>query len=347
MSSAREGHLFGRSERHARVMVVTITDTEFPIACDVFSQIGPISEVEDFGAYTCEQFLDDATLPFAIVQATDRGNLPIIGDMTEWMFQFRPQVFLVIGTAGGVWRPTNADKTTWKGTPRGDVVLSEFIHYSDYRKVEADGDLMRHHRLEQPSSRLIVQARGIKNAPRTWHQWLTGRWDGANRLPNATEHEIVVGEQIQDDPLAETQQFLMRTFDRAGAAEMESAGVGQALHSLRLSPTYAPLYLSIRGVSDLIWARNGDKPLEPSDLELADAYYKTQHDDSDGASDDEAGKTSERALWSPRAAEAASAFALALVQRLVRRRLDAMPGHPAIPSVDLAAVHAGTVGTRR
>ncbi len=320
---------------------MTITDTEFPIARDVFSQCGVVSEVEQFGAYTCEQFLDSQTLPFVLVQASDRGNLPIANDISEWIRQFRPQVFLVVGTAGGVWRPADSERVAWKGVPRGDVVVSEFVHYSDYRKVEADGDLMRHHRLEQPSSFLIQQARGVKNNEDSWHRWLGARWDGATRRPAVSEQEIVVGEQIQDNPLAETQQFLMRTFDRAGAAEMESAGVGQALHSLRRVPTYAPLYLSIRGISDLIWARGAHDPLTAEDLVRGESHYASVHSDADELGD-LAGKTSERALWSPRAAEAASAFALALVQRLVRHQADALPGHPVMPSIELSSV--GTPG---
>ena len=178
---------------------------------------------------------------------------------------------------------------------------------------------------------------------------------------SATEQEVLVGEQIQDDPLDSTQQFLMKTFDRAAAVEMESAGVAQTLHSLRRDPTYAPLYLSVRGISDLIWACGTDGELKADDLVAAAVFYDSKHQDGAVATlatslqatrpsqtrvrlesdPSAAGKTAERALWSPRAAEAASAFALALVQRLVRQRIRPMRGHPAIEPIILDTVVAG------
>jgi nucleoside phosphorylase len=356
------GHLFGASGRHARVVVVTVTDKEFPIARAVFSRCGPLVEIDDLSAYTCEQYLHNTTLPFVLVRTTDRGNLAIADDVTEWVRLFRPQAFVVVGTAGGVWRPDDAARRAWSGRPRGDVVLSEYVHFSDYRKVSAGGSLMRHHRLEQPAAQLLRDARAIA-ADDKWHEHLGENWVMAPRRPKATEQEVLVGEQIQDDPLDSTQQFLMKTFDRAAAVEMESAGVAQTLHSLRRDPTYAPLYLSVRGISDLIWACGTDGELNPGDLVTAAEFYDSKHRDaaSDGdvghkpAGDspepvpgnglDEhpsaSGKTAERALWSPRAAEAASAFALALVQRLVRKRIRPMHGHPEIEPIILKTVGAG------
>lgn len=337
-STSPVGHLFGSSRRHARVVVVTITDTEFPIAREVFSRCGELTEIDHLDAYGPTAYEDSDTLPFLLVQATDRGNLPVTLDMAEWMRQFRPTAFIVVGTAGGVWRPTDADRTRWSGNPRGDVVLSEYVHYGDYRKVSAEGNRLRHHRLEQPSSTLIKDARTLARDPGSWHCWMSDRWKGAGRMPSATQQEFLVGEQIQDDPFDATQQFLMRTFDRAAAAEMESAGIGQALHSLRVDATYAPLYLSVRGVSDLIWARGEGEELTQEDVELGKAFYAEKYQDMAGNSKD---KTSERALWSPRAAEAASAFALALVQRIASQQREAVPGHPAIPPQVLSAVGAG------
>ena len=332
------GHLFGASKRHARVMVVTITDTEFPIAHEVFSRCGELTEIDHLDAYGPTAYKDSDTLPFLLVQAADRGNLPFTLDTAEWMRQFRPTAFVVVGTAGGVWRPTNAERTKWSGKPRGDVLLSEYVHYGDYRKVSADGNRMRHHRLEQPSSSLIKDARTLARDPGSWHRWISDRWKDAGRMPEATQQEFLVGEQIQDDPFDATQQFLMRTYDRAAAAEMESAGLGQALHSLRVDATYAPLYLSVRGVSDLIWARAEGMELTPEDVELGKTFYDEKYEDMPVSVKD---KTSERALWSPRAAEAASAFALALVQRIASQRREAVTGHPEIPPQVLSAVGAG------
>ena len=62
--------------------------------------------------------------------------------------------------------------------------------------------------------------------------------------------------------------------------------------------------------------------------------------DVDRDADPEANKSTERDSWSPRAAAAASAFALGLVDRLVRNPIATMPGHPAIPGVQMHSVGA-------
>lgn len=135
----RQGHLFGASGRHARVVVMTVTDKEMPIARDVFAACGQLVEVGDLAAYTNHQFVDDEHLPFVLVRASDRGNLSMAHDIQHWMFEFRPQAFLLVGTAGGIWRPTDAGRTRWRGPQRGDVVLSEYVHFGDYRKVRGGG----------------------------------------------------------------------------------------------------------------------------------------------------------------------------------------------------------------
>lgn len=317
---------------------MTVTDKEMPIAQEVFASCGDLVELDDLGAYTCEQFEEADHLPFVLVRATDRGNLAIGWDVGHWMHQFRPQAFVLVGTAGGIWRPTDQERTTWKGVKRGHVVVSEYVHFGDYRKVSSAGDLLRHHRLDQPSDHLLNQARQLIAHPEAWRQWLGEKWEGAepDELPSASEVEIVVGEQIQDNPMDATQQFLMRVFDRAGATEMESVGLAQALHRLRTTATYAPMYLSVRGISDLIWACDTKGPLKEEDLKRAkDFYAKEIVGGSDG---EQEAKSAERDLWSPRAAASSSAFALALVQRLVRQSIPAMPGHPAIPKLDLSSV---------
>lgn len=330
------GHLFGASGRHARVVVATVTDKEFPVAWDVFGACGPLAEIDHLAAYASEEYVGESHVPFVLVQAADRGNLAIMQDINEWIFQFRPQAFLVVGTAGGVWRPENEDRTVWNGAPRGDVVISEYIHFGDYRKVTAQGTFARHHRLDQPSSQLIKHARAISANPDGWHRWLGPLWEGEPQLPRTSEVEILAAGQIQDQPLDAAQQWLMEAYDRAGAAEMESAGVAQSLHSMRRDATYAPIYLSIRGISDLIWARDAARPLNEEDVEKAKAFDEVQT-----TGPGEAGKTAERESWSPRAAAAASAFALAMVERLARRPMPALPGHPPIPGFSLEAVGGG------
>lgn len=327
----RAPHMFGASGQHARVVVAAVTDKEWPTAFEVFGACGELVELDCPGVFTAEQYAGDEHLPFVLVRASDRGNTAIIPDIQHWTFQFRPQAYLITGTAGGVWRPENEDRTVWAGADRGEVVFSEFVHYGDYRKVTSHGTFARHNRLEQPSSLLLTHARALASTPARWHRWLGSPWAGSS-LPGAREVEILAAGQIQDDPLDATHQWLMKEFDRAGAAEMESAGVAQCLHSLRRDATYAPMYLSVRGISDLIWARDTHGSLDAADVEKAKMFdsERTSANADAGGGD----KSTERDQWSPLAASAASAFALGMVERLVRRPV---PGirHPEIPAYDL------------
>jgi nucleoside phosphorylase len=233
--------------------------------------------------------------------------------VNQWIRQFRPQHIIVIGTAGGIHRPIDdTEPYKWKGPSRGDVAVSEYVHYAEFMKVSGSGNLMRHMPMDQPSTVLVNHARAVITDD-SWRElsqdFATERKGG----PVATIEEILSGEAVQDNPLDPMQQFLMKHFDRAGAIEMESAGVAQCLHSTRDSVHYAPGFLTVRGISDLVYARGGGRQLRRKDLPLASQE-----------------KTEERGHWSPGAAASASAFAIALTTRLVRNGQPAHPGHRTI-----------------
>lgn len=317
------GHLFGASGRHARVVVMTVTGKEFPVARQVFGACGSLVEVDHSTAWVSSAHIQDVQLPFVLVQATDRGNTPIGTDVEHWVREFRPQVFLLVGTAGGISRPVSKDLKRWDGPARGDVLISEFVHHADFRKSTSEGPLMRYHRLDQPTDFLLRQARAVVASGDGWHSYLGPTWADAKTRPRVSEVEFLGAEQIQDDPLDATQQRLMKHFDRAGAAEMESVGLALALHGIRQTATYAPMYLSVRGVSDIVYARSHDgEPLTAADLPSGAG---TRNLEGAVVPQD---KTSERDLWSPRAAASASAFALALVARLAAAGTAALSGHP-------------------
>jgi nucleoside phosphorylase len=335
-SSGTRGELFGASGRHARVVVMTVTEKEFPVAKEVFGRCEPIVDVGMLGAWTHRSFADEDHLPFVLVRAVNRSNLGAGHDVNHWVRNFRPQAFILVGTAGGVWRPKDADRKKWKGPLRGDVMVSEFIHYGDYSKVTPCETLPRYLRLEQPADDLLYQAMQLTDEPTMWQPWLGPTWEGQLPKPSAHEEEFLSGEQIQDDPLHATQQYLMKNFDRAGAVEMESAGLAQALHSLRVTATYAPGFISVRGVSDLVWARDREGKLRPRDVKKAKQFDERNAAGANvGPQATSAAQADERDDWSPRAAASASAFALALVRRIVARTVDPTVGHPAVPSFDI------------
>ncbi|MGV0644633.1 hypothetical protein ABQE44_14645 [Mycolicibacterium sp. XJ2546] len=303
--------LIGATGHHARVVLCTVTDKEFPVAYNVLEQLGPMAEVNATGAHTFASCLSMRELPFVLVQFPFRANLFAAKDVERWVNRFRPQHFLVTGTTGGVHRPVNdnADVYEFEGPAWGDILVSEYVHYSPFMKVASTEYLPRGMPMDQPSIELVRHARAVIQ---------DGSWIDLSRTfrsendadPVAKFVEIVSGEAIQDDPLEPMQQFLMKHFDRAGAIEMESAGVAQSLYAARESVHYSPGFITIRGVSDIVYARGRKRELTQSDLPPVTAE-----------------KTSERGRWSAPAAATAAAFAVALTARLVKGDQDPQPGH--------------------
>lgn len=309
--------LIGSTGRHARVVLCTITDKEFPAAFKVLERLGKLAEVDGTGAYTFESCRAMQELPFVLVQSEARTNLYAASSVYKWIRDFRPQHFLVIGTAGGIHRPVddNAESYTWEGPGRGDVVVSEYVHYGPFMKVSSSEYLMRHLAIEQPSTMLLTHARNVMWNP-SWADLTHGFRVKPDAIPSATIEEILVGEAVIDNPLEPVQQFLMEHFDRAGAVEMESVGVAQTLHAARESVHYAPGFIAIRGISDIVYARGRARQLGEKDIPRAAADETTPQD-----------KTSERGVWSSAAAASASAFAVALTARLVKSGQPLQPGH--------------------
>lgn len=311
---AQRQALLGSTGRHARVALCTITDKEFPVAYQVLEQLGPMAEVGETGAYTFAACLSMQELPFVLVQAAARTNQFAGTAVDTCIREFRPQHFLVTGTAGGIHRPVDdtAETYKWSGPGWGDVMVSEYVHYSPFMKVTGTGYLPRHLLMDQPSIELIKHARAvIRNG--SWARFSRAFRGEADSDPEARFEEILSGEAVQDDPLEPAQQFLMRHFDRAGAVEMESAGVAQTLYAARNSVHYAPGFITIRGVSDIVYARGRSRELVGSDIPPS-----TEE------------KTKERDRWSSPAAATAFAFAVALATRLVKGAQPAQPGHGAI-----------------
>ena len=303
--------LVGSTGHHARVALCTITDKEFPVAYKVLEQCGPLAEVEQTGAYTFASCLSMQELPFVLIQAAARTNQFAGTAVDTCMREFRPQHFLVTGTAGGIHRPVDDAAETyknWSGPGWGDVVVSEYVHYSPFMKITSSGYLPRHLLMDQPSLELIKHARGVMQNG-SWTK-LSRAFRGEAGDPKARFEEILSGEAVQDDPLEPMQQFLMWHFDKAGAVEMESAGVGQTIYAARNSVHYAPGFIAIRGVSDIVYARGRSRELAAPDLPPP-----TEE------------KTKERDRWSAPAAATAFAFAVALATRLVKATQPAQPGH--------------------
>ncbi|WP_298991808.1 hypothetical protein [uncultured Pseudokineococcus sp.] len=325
------GSLLGSTHKHARFVVFTITDKEFPEARTVLERFGKLEEVGETGVYAPEPFTHSSYLPFALAQSNNLTNHGAGVSLQRIIRQFRPQHVIVVGTAGGVQRPTAPTRPfTFQGPERGDVVVSSYVHYADYGKSTPEGFLMRYIASEQPAYHLLEHASNVKKAD-TWRAHLGPSWANARDAPKVHIEDVLAGDTIQDDPLGEQQQLLMRHFDKVAAIEMESAGVARTLHTLRSSVHYGPTFVTIRGISDIVYGRHVAAPLNRRDIRRLTRGRKD--------------KTTERALWSPRAAAAATAFAVAVMERVLTQAQPTQAGHPAIPAYTFDTVDYYSNGT--
>jgi hypothetical protein len=94
--------------------------------------------------------------------------------------------------------------------------------------------------------------------------------------PKTIMGTVLSGEKVWGDPSAEDQIRILRYYDKAVALEMEATGVARGVMGARTGVNYNPLYLVIRGISDLVNC---------------------------------SGNEHMRRTWTPYAAEAAAAFA--------------------------------------
>ncbi|WP_024286704.1 hypothetical protein [Cellulomonas sp. KRMCY2] len=319
--------LNGASGKHVHVLVFTITDKEFPRAQEVFERFSPLAEVADTGAYAPASCVDTSHIPFALVQSDGLTTLVAAGSLAERIRQFRPQIVIVVGTAGGVHRPIEGEPGHFKGPDRGDVLVSEYVHHTNFIKSEPHRYLIRYLALDQPSMQLISDAKQVSRKT-TWLEYLGPSWEGAGVRPAVHFGEIVSGDTLADDPLEPRQQTLMKHFDKAIGIEMESSGIAHSLHRVRtqtrLAVHYNPTFITVRGVSDIVYGRGQERELVQADIDA------TLERSGIGV-----GKTDERATWSPRAASSAAAFAAALTRRVVANASPLHRGHPMIPAYSM------------
>ena len=81
----------------ARVALVTIIPEEFDAARNVFNLNAHLPETV--------YFVDDPdhkVWDVVLMQATDRSNVPVMGDVLTLMEELRPQVIILLGIAGGL-----------------------------------------------------------------------------------------------------------------------------------------------------------------------------------------------------------------------------------------------------
>lgn len=237
---------------HTRVALVTIIPEEFDAAQDVFGLRENIPGTPYFAAEVGERRSWDVVL----MQASDRSNVPVMGDVQTLMGDLRPQVVVLLGIAGGLCDENDQGRD---GIKTGDVLIADQVSYVEFLKIVPGGALVRSYAIDHPS----VSIRKSVCAPIS----KTFRIDdhlGEAKPPEPGPFKIhigsiVSGEKVLGNVKSHIQQGLLRPFDKALAVDMESIGMARAVCDGRSSFWYHPRYVVIRGISDLVSAAENDQ----------------------------------------------------------------------------------------
>lgn len=243
--------LVGRTGKHARVAILTVTERELKAVQTVIPNLVLVKGTAR--SFTLAECVDDTEIPVVVTRARDQTNIVSHATALEIVGDFRPEFLLLVGTAGGILRPERQGPrkaVRWKGPNLCDVVVSRYIHHTDYMKATAEhGKLARYNPFEQPGCRLRGYADHV-SMQGTWRDYLTPHWGTTEPLPNIIFDEILCGDGLRADPNDDFQRWVVKHFDHSAAIEMESVGVASALYDLRDSEFYGPTFLTIRGISD-------------------------------------------------------------------------------------------------
>jgi nucleoside phosphorylase len=265
-------------EGSAVVGIVTILDEERAALCNALG-------AQRRGQYWVPQ----NGSKFVIRQSADRSNGPAMTATRILIEQWRPEVVLLVGIAGGI-----GERGPWLG----DVVVPDYLHYAEFRKLSGGRDDARYCAYDQPTVSVREEMSNPVRLDDVWHAGLPARPvvdDDLRDHPRVfADGPLVAAEKLMGDPEHPEQRRLVSNYSNALAIDMESFGVARAVHEARSDPGYNPRLLVIRGVSDLVKA----------------TAVKKQ---SMSKADQEANQR-QRDQWKEYAAAAAAAFARAVVE---------------------------------
>jgi nucleoside phosphorylase len=237
----------GRNGR-ARIGIVTIIEEEFEAAQKVFGLAANIPGTSYFVARSPGARQWDV----ALIQASDRSNVPVYGDVTDFMEDLRPQIFILLGVAGGLCE--EGGSVGRDGIQPGDVLFADQVNYVEFLKIEAGITRVRSYAVDHPSEPLrknvctpISKTYKIRD-----HLDDTTQPPSANAPCNIHVGGIVSAEKVLGDVRSAIQCELLKPFDKPLAVDMESIGMARAVCHGRGSFWYHPRYVVIRGISDLV-----------------------------------------------------------------------------------------------
>ncbi|WP_210210729.1 hypothetical protein [Mesorhizobium sp. YM1C-6-2] len=236
----------GRNGR-ARVGIVTIIEEEFEAAQKVF---GLEVNIPGTGYFVAA---DSAAREWDVVliQASDRSNVPVSADVTDFMEDLRPQILILLGVAGGLCNEGNIGRD---GIRPGDVLFADQVNYVEFLKIDNGSIRVRSYAVDHPSEPL----RKNVCTPISKRFKVRDHLDGMIHPPAEDAPcrihigGIVSAEKVLGDVRSEMQRELLKPFDKPLAVDMESIGMARAVCHGRGSFWYHPRYVIIRGISDLV-----------------------------------------------------------------------------------------------
>jgi nucleoside phosphorylase len=258
----------------ARVGVLTIVSDEL---LALKAALRTDAEIQGEGYYT-----DDLANPTVVLrQSGGRGNTPATTATLDILEDFRPELVLLAGIAGGIVGRDDVQP--------GDVVCAEYLHYSEFKKIVSGRELRRYSAYDQPSVSIINKHMRPAAYAARWQERLEAQPPVDGFQPKVLFGSIVAGEKLIGDPGHEAHQYVVREYDDALAVDMESFGFGRGVHEGRGDVDYNPRLAVVRGTSDHVAVR-----------------VEEAEDNNE-----------QRRRWRPYAAAAAGAFAAEVVSRFL------------------------------
>lgn len=249
---------------------------------------------------------------FVLAKMPDRSNVPASDACRDMLEHWRPDVLMLVGIAGGL---SSGDAGL------GDVIIPDYLHYGEFRKLTEAGDDLRFAAYDHPTVGLrsdIVEQVAEKG---DWSERV------AEERPEMTAEErfgsdpdrlkvevggLVAGEKIMGDPDHPEQERMFVSFEHAIAVDMESWGVGRAVHHARTDVDYNPRLIVVRGVSDSVGrpAGEAERQEDGAGADASPAAHAARVTTVNINNE-------QRERWKKYAAATAGAFAAAVVEDLL------------------------------
>lgn len=296
-----------------RIAILAITEGEFLSVKRIFNAQNSVIGTP----YFVEAISHDGDYDIAVRRSSDRGNHAAgeaIGDFVE---DLRPGFIFLLGTAGGHQGRDDVEL--------GDVVVVDFVAYSELRKWSEGKDLQRYIAYDHPSLYVRENFAEPLRFDERWKQ-LIGTTRPVLGTPKVIIGSLVAGEKLLGDAENEYQVKLLEEFDKAVAFDMESFGVAREVFKRRNSVHYNPQYCVVRGISDFVNKLDADRGCPGFDWITAFLQKIKRLIGRDKRQVTSYTNQETREEWRDYAASAAAAFAKILTSNLlVATQQDANP----------------------